>query len=363
MRTDVITAQTLPQLLPAWRALEQRADCAPLPAGMAAGPLSAEGACILTAWQADQLLAVWPLRVMRQGLLRLAVRFGRELQPYDGILLDRAAPPDTVTALWEALARSRRADILQLRAIPDDSPLRTSPAIAPHTVRSEETWWLRTDQLTDPAAVIQRLSKTRRKSVRRKRRALAQHGAVQLLRPDTPAQRIAAVRAALQLKGGWLQAQDLHSFAVGAGWFERGLIEAVAEPSLRDQVEVFVLTCAEAPVAYEIGFRDRQGYTSFLGAFSAEHASLGVGGTLTAAVMAWCVEMGVGRYDMLPPATDFKAGWCDTTAPVWSARIPLSRRGQLLEPMSDAARQLKPLYLKLPLPARKGLNALLRRLR
>jgi CelD/BcsL family acetyltransferase involved in cellulose biosynthesis len=362
MRTETFTAHVLPQLLPEWRDLESRAAQQPIAAAMLAGPLSLDGVFVAAAYDGARLLGVWPLRVLRRGAMRIAVRAGRELQPYDGMVLDATAPDAVAAALWHVVKRDCPADVLRLRAIPDRSPLHSVPFITEHATQSAETWWLETSALTDPGQVLQRLTRSRRKSTRRKRRALEAIGSVRFTPLQHPQQRAQAVSAALTLKRAWLAKQDLHSFAVGADWFGQGLQRAAQEPGLNETLQVFTLSIDDADVAFEIGFRDPSGYRSFLGAFSPDWADRGVGTELTACVLRWCVEEGIPRCDLLPPSSAFKAGWCDTTAPVWSAQIPLSRRGRLLSLSSDAARMLKPLYLDLSPQTRRRLNGLLRRL-
>lgn len=362
MRTETFTAHTLPKLLPEWKALESRAAPQPIAAAMLDGPLSRDGVFIAAAYDGARLLGVWPLRVLRRGVMRIAVRAGRELQPYDGMVLDATEPDAVAAELWRAVEKSCPADVLRLRAIPDQSPLCRVQRITEHAEPSAETWWLETSALTDPEQVLQRLTRSRRKSARRKRRALEKLGAVRFTPLERPQDRAQAVAAALMLKRAWLDKQDLHSFAIGADWFGQGLQRAAQKPALSETLQVFTLSIDDVDVAFEIGFRDPSGYRSFLGAFSPDWADRGVGTELTACVLRWCVQEGIPRCDLLPPSSDFKAGWCDTTAPVWSAQIPLSRRGRLLRLSSDAARALKPLYLDLSPQTRRRLNGLLRRL-
>lgn len=364
MRTAVFTDRELPRVLPSWRRLESEAISQPVASAMLSGPLRADGAFIAALYDQERLVGLWPLRVGRQGALRIATRLGRELQPYDGIVLaPGVSPAEAAQRLWEAVQKRCPADVLRLRAIRDDCPLRTISAVRQGAAALVETHWLETGALSAPEDVLTRLSKSRRKSARRNRRKLERLGEVRFSRLREAGARAAAIRAALALKKAWLTEQDLHSFALGASWFDDGLIAAASSPALVGHVEVFTLSVSGEAVAYELGFRDRSGYASFLGAFSPEWGQLGVGAELTACVLRWCVQQRVPRCDLLPPASSFKAGWCSHSAPVWSAQLPLSRRGRLLRPLSGAARQLKPLYLRLPAQVRRPLNSLLQQLR
>ena len=361
MQTTVYDARSLPTVLSDWRSLGGRAQASVLPAGMLDGPLDADGVFIVGAWVADRLMGLWPLRVRRRGPLRIAMRAGRELQTYDGALLDpEADPAATAAALWSEVERRCPADVLLLRALPDASPLRRLPTIAAVAETSEETWWLQTDALSSPEAVIARLSKSRRKSSRRNRRGLEASGEVVFSRLRESSARVAAIRSALSLKAAWLDEQQLHSFAVHAPWFQRALTAAAAEPAMLEQLEVFTLSVGGEPVAFEVGFRDRSTYRSFVGAFSPAWSAHGVGAELTAQVLQWCVSAGIARCDLLPPSSDFKAGWCDHSAPVWSARLALSVWGRAALPLTEVPRRLKPLYLRLPTPTRDRLNKVLR---
>jgi len=356
MDTRICQAAALEALLPRWHRLEARCTSVPLSARMLDGPLPHAGASIVTAWEHGRLIGLWPLRVTRRGPLRIATRLGRELQPYDGMLIAPEADSHaTAAALWTAAQRCP-ADVLRLRAVHDGTPLSALPAISAVATPATETWWLDTGSLSDPEAVITRLSKSRRKTHRRNLRALEKRGALAFRHLSTPTERAHAAQAALSLKRGWLEAQDLHSFALSAPWFERGFVAAAEQGAM----EVFALELDGEGIAYELGFRDPHSYRSFLGAYDPAWSSLGVGAALTAAVLQWCVRSGVSRCDLLPPSTSFKSGWCDHSAVVRSALVPLSRRGRLYGPAADAARQLKPVYLGLSPSVRGRLNSLLR---
>lgn len=361
MQTAVYDARSLPAVLSGWRALEVRAQSSVLPAGMLDGPLDGEGLFIVGAWEADRLMGLWPLRVLRRGPLRIAMRAGRELQPYDGALFDPDADEAAVAAaMWSTVERRCAADVLLLRALADTSPLRRLPAIAAVAEASAETWWLQTDALPAPEAVLSRLSKTRRKSSRRNRRSLEARGEVVFSRLRDSSERAAAIRSALSLKAAWLDEQQLHSFAVTAPWFQRGLLAAVVESAMLEQLEVFALSVDGVQVAFDVGFRDCTTYRSFMGAYSPAWSAHGVGAELTARVLQWCVSAGIARCDLLPPSSDFKAGWCDHSAPVWSVSLPLSMWGRAALPLTEMPRKLKPLYLRLPTPTRDRINTVLR---
>jgi len=361
MQTTIYDARSLPTVLSDWRSLEARAQTSVLPAGLLDGPLDAEGVFVVGAWTADRLMGLWPLRVRRRGPLRVAMRAGRELQTYDGALFDPDADRAAVAAaLWSAVKRRCPADVLMLRALQDASPLRQLPAVAAVAEVSLETWWLETGALSSPESVISRLSKSRRKSSRRNRRGLEAIGEVVFSRLRGSSERGAAIRSALSLKAAWLDEQQLHSFAVHAPWFQRALAAAAAEPAMLEQLEVFALSVGGEDVAFEFGFRDRTTYRSFMGAYSPAWAAHGVGAELTAQVLQWCVSAGIARCDLLPPSSDFKAGWCDHSAPVWSASLALSVWGRAALPLTEMPRRLKPLYLRLPTPTRDRLNVLLR---
>jgi CelD/BcsL family acetyltransferase involved in cellulose biosynthesis len=125
-------------------------------------------------------------------------------------------------------------------------------------------------------------------------------------------------------------------------------------------VVLFRLTVDGRPAATELGFVDRgqRAFLSYLGAFSPEFAEGSPGTVLTAASIAWGIRNGLGRYDLLPPESDFKARWADERRAVYAAVIPLTRAGRSLEPLMRNGRDLaRTVFASLPTPLREFARA------
>ncbi|MFT4979948.1 MAG: CelD/BcsL family acetyltransferase involved in cellulose biosynthesis [Myxococcota bacterium] len=361
MRAEVFGRDALGRLLPRWRRLEAAARAVPIASAMLAHLPAPSEPLLVTLSDGEDLCALWPLRLRRHGPLRVAERLGGVLQPYDGLLLAPDLDPTAAAgALWSALSSSRAADLLHLSALAEDSPLRSVPAIRRQAAAVGHAWSLDTAALRGPGAVLGRLSKNRRKSIRRRQRKLEERGELSFVRLQAPQDRAQAVRTAIALKAGWLEAQELHSPVVMAPWFEQSLTRAAADPALLSVVEVFALQLDGQHVALELGMRDGDSYRSYLAAFEPALSELGVGTALTVAVMQWCVDAGLARCDLLSPETDFKRSMGDQSMPMWSATLALGRRGRLALPLARQGGRLKKAYRELPPETRAPLNALLR---
>ena len=89
------------------------------------------------------------------------------------------------------------------------------------------------------------------------------------------------------------------------------------------------LTLDGRTAAIEMGFRHRDTYHLYLGAFAPEFAQLGPGNVLTERMLGWCAENGIMRYDMLAPRSRNKAEWQSGEVGVVDFALPMTWRGRL----------------------------------
>lgn len=165
------------------------------------------------------------------------------------------------------------------------------------------------------------------------------------------------------------QAGDVLREAIG--WKRAWLDEVgVASPVLHSEDWCDVLrACAAAgnghvsllaldgrPVAVELGFDQDGSYAAYLGAFEPAFGRLSVGQEQMRRTIEWCFDQGYSRYDLLPPADDYKRHWCRGGAGIAVAdyALPLSIAGRAA---SFAHGRLRPLARRLvhstPAPMRR----------
>lgn len=330
-----------------WATLEAAARTVPSPSALVAAAVPPDSVRVATVHAGSELVGVWPLRIERLGPLRVALRAGGPLQVYDGPTLHPELPAAPLAArLWDAIGRWDDVDLVYLPAFLPGSAVASLPAIRAAALPRSRTARLRLAPLPDVQELIAQQPRHRRKSLRRRRRALERRGAVKAEVLTQVDARISAVEWALDTKIAWLDTHDAMGATVRSTGFRRTLLQlARRHPGL----VVHRLQVGTETAAVELGFRDRTTYLSYLGTFSPHFAKDGAGVTLTLAAIDWCIAEGLETYDLLAPLTDFKQTWADQQRVVQAAAVPLSLAGKLAAPLfRDTRDRVKQLAERLP---------------
>ncbi len=332
--TRTVQAPLGAAFIEAWRSLEAVARC--VPAGVDLCTTASQDLRVVAAEQDGVLVGIWAFRVSTVGPLRVALRPGGGAQVYDGPTLHRDVPDSAVLdALWATVASWADVDLVQLPAFLPDAPIRSLPAVAAATFPRERTSRVSLAGLSSVDDLVARQRKHRRKSLRRRRSALAKRGKVTFQTATSPRVRESLVRWALDTKVDWLDQQDALGATVRSATFQQQLLDLAGTPG---GLVVHGLFVDQRVAAVELGFLDGLVYHSFLGTFHPDFAKEGAGVALTLDVVQWCIEQGLTTYDLLAPVTEFKTTWADHQRVVYAACVPLSLRGQLASPMMRHAR-------------------------
>ena len=347
LSTRTIHAPFDAPLLAAWRALEATAACVPAAVELLTAATPAASLRVVVAEQDGVLVGIWAFRIASVGPLRVATRPGGPAQVYDGPTLHTSAhAPRVVNALWRVVSSWDDVDLVHLPAFLPDAPVRSLAAVDAAALPRERTCRVALSDLSSADDLVARQRKHRRKTIRRRAKALAKRGTVTFHTATEPEHRRSLVRWALATKVDWLDDQDALGATVRSAAFH-ALLDALA--GAPTGLMVHALSVGQTTAAVELGFVDGDTYHSFLGTFDADFAKEGAGVALTLKVMQWCIEQGLSTYDLLAPVTDFKRAWSDHQRVVYAAAVPMNLRGQLAAPLfRDARSRLKQLGERLP---------------
>lgn len=361
-RRPVLVADTLRgpnalgELAEDWRTLEASAARVPAPLDLlthVARTVDPARLRVVTLRARGSLVGLWPLVVTRRGPVRVVSRMGGDLQPYDGVLCGGGLDPVWVAAAaWSEVEAWSGVDVVHCDAIRADAPLARVADLARWSRPRDVARELDLQPWASGDAYQGALSRNRRRSLRRTWNQLQSRGALRFDRVEELEARRAAVTAAVDFKRAWLAGQGALSRALApASPFADTLQACASDPRLLGRVEVFCLRVGDQIAAVEIGFVDGRRYRSFLGAFAPDFARAGVGVHLTVQVIRWCLDQGLGVYDMLPPDTAFKGEWTSRGVEIRAAAVPLTSAGRLGLPfLRDGKRWAKRLYATLPDP-------------
>ena len=274
---------------------------------------------------------IWPLAIERRALVKVATGAGGPIGQYDEILID---PDYDVSAAFavaiEALKARFRPDLLFLERVRADSSLREALRdVAP-------ICWAEGAPYSDLSRGVAGLKKELKSRVVRQQkkrvRRLAEEGEIAFEVAADPSMAQAWLSEAMSMKREWLKSTGRVSRAFMRPATAACLAEmawTLARPAASPRMVVSRLSVNGRTAAIEMGFRHRESYHLYLGAFAPEYARLGPGNVLTEHVLDWCAKNGLSRYDMLPPRSRNKGEWQSGEVAVLDFAMPLSARGRL----------------------------------
>jgi CelD/BcsL family acetyltransferase involved in cellulose biosynthesis len=296
-----------------------------------------------------EAVAILPLVRTSMAGSRVLRFLGDPLIQYGDALLSRAgAEGHLVQALLAAGKIS--ADAALFRKVRNDAKLSPLLQRRAHVSSVEEAPYvdLRRETGLPPRDM---------RELRRYRRRLGDAGEVKL-HITRGGEAHHCVRAALNLKRGWLAAKGYSSSVIGDPHWETALTSLVAE-------HANLLACARLEVggklaAIEVAITHNKRWHAFLGAIDPEFMKSGPGQVQMADTIAHAREQGFLAYDLLAPADAFKRVIATGAVSVCDYALPLSLQGQVAARAFRFAPQAKSLLGKLPAPIRSVARSLLR---
>jgi CelD/BcsL family acetyltransferase involved in cellulose biosynthesis len=282
---------------------------------------------ILVLREGDRVVAVLPLMVkLNRFGFRILRTLGDPHSQYAGMLCRNGTlSPVETHVLRKALHSMADADAAVINLVPTDSPLATilsGDSIIPSLNNVSSV--LDLSGYRSSADYAASLCKARRKSRNRRRKRLAEAGAVvfRVLRPGD-SDYAQQVERSMALKQAWLK----RTGRVSAGLSMNDHPQFLA--SLRDSGVLFELSISGQPVALELGFLRNRHFYSYLGSFDWRWRDLSPGKAQMDLIVDWLIDNGVVAYDFLAHPSTYKDAWSDTTVPLNSHVVELTQRGSL----------------------------------
>jgi CelD/BcsL family acetyltransferase involved in cellulose biosynthesis len=294
-------------------------------------------------------VAILPLVAAAMAGSRVLRFLGDPLTQYGDAIVSRGCT-DAHLARALAAAATLGADAALFRKVRSDAKIAPLLSRRAQIARVEEAPYV--DLRRDAG-----LNSRNARELRRSRRRLADHGELKLV-ITRGAEALNCVRAALDLKRGWLEARGFTSSVIGDEHWEAALF-ALAEA--RDRT----LACARLEAGgklagIEVALLHGKRWHAFLGAIAPEFAKCGPGQVQMADTIAHARAEGFAAYDLLAPADPFKRVIATGAISVCDYALPFSLQGQLAARALRFAPQAKLLLAKLPSPLRGGVERFLR---
>lgn len=359
-----LSGEAVQDLVPEWRALEEREPAAAT-AFQSCDLILHWARCfsnernelrVVAVRERGELVLVWPLAVEAGPFGRIARWAGDPVGQYGDVVAARGAACEVwIEAAFAEIGRWEDIGFLCLRGVREDG------AIAEWLARKGRPLGSPEQALVfdaAPFADAEAFASARWPELKRNRRRmkkLAEIGNVEFGIAGPGEEARALVARAFAFKREWLAERGLYGRALIDSRTEECLLALAGDPA--SAIAVSSLSVGGEIAAVEIGFRRGGRHYAYMGSFSPAFAKQGPGNLTTEFTIRDCIGQGLGEYDPLPPAADYKLAWSNASVPVHDYGIVLTWGGYVALAWASILRPAaKALYEKLPLTVRRYLR-------
>jgi CelD/BcsL family acetyltransferase involved in cellulose biosynthesis len=285
---------------------------------------------IVLGYRSGELALIWPLVERRRFGITTLRFFGEPLSQYYDVLIDDDAPAEALIAAALRYVRSLPHDVLVLRRVREDSILAPALLAAGARVeRRERAPFIDFGEAESFATFEASLSPKTRSNRRRRMRKIEQLGRITFETQVLPERADELIATAMAFKREWALSGGRYSPPVFDARFERCLRDAARSPDPRAALRVFAMLCDGRPIGVEISFGYKRRLFAHVLAPDPALAKLGLGNALADAAIEDAFAQGYQIYDLLAPATPYKAVWTQRSVEVMDFALAANARGAL----------------------------------
>ncbi len=294
-------------------------------------------------WQGERLIALFPLAIRRQGLIRTLEWAARDHSDFCDALVAPDCDPAGLDALWRHVATSGGFDLIYLNRLQPDALAQRlaerSPAIKLRSYWRHEDNFRVAGGWPSGEAWLESQSKKTRQNYRRGRKFIEETGPLRfrLFSDDEPLAPVLAQVAALKRK--WLARHGRESDLFDEG--SAALPALVEELRRLGVLSLFVLECGSATVAISINLIQRNRMMAFVTTYDPNFERASPGMLLMCDYIRWSIDQGLEEVDFLCGGEEFKRRFATRSVILSSlvgARTPW---GHLALAADSARRQYK----------------------
>ncbi len=348
-----------------WRALENRVSKATLfqsfdwcsawlDASQRAG--RPEDPVIVTAWDDTGLILIWPLAIRRLAGSRILHSLGEPATQYSDLLIDPSADHDRLLQqAWKAIRDLKRCDVIELRRVPDHSPVTRIAGVFQGRVagsRAEAPFL----EVRRHGQISARRSGKSLNALRRHERLLGAHGTVTFEVIRDLADQRNAVAEAIRFKELWAQANCIKTAGYANPASDAFLVFLLEHNALF----VARLSVGGSPAAIEIGCVRRGRYWSLVQSYDLGFSRHAPGRLLFWHLLEHCEDCGIEVFDFLAPADKHKLEWSGGSTFIHDHLVALTPLGQLTKfYLKNIKPRLRHYYRRLPKSLRRRVGGLI----
>ncbi|MDH3715736.1 MAG: GNAT family N-acetyltransferase [Gammaproteobacteria bacterium] len=176
-------------------------------------------------------------------------------------------------------------------------------------------------------------------SDRRKERKLAEHGRLEFVVAETPAQIAPLLKAMIEQK-----TRSYAALGVANLFDEPGCVEFITKMTVDhpDAVRLFGLTLDDEPIATLWGPVSRGRYYHLFPTYAHnELMTYSPGNILLKHAFGWCIDNGINTYDFTVGDEDYKQHWCQHQLRLFDADLGVTLRGKVFALLNRTRTGLK----------------------
>jgi len=312
---------------------------------------------VITGWQDERLVMVWPLvKVRTFGLTRLTW-MGREVSPYgDALVEDGPNRDEWLLRGWKAV-RSLGVDLVELGNVAADAAVSNLIGCLKFRLIATDAAPRIALANTKPGAPNSELSSKDLANIRRRKRRLAELGTIQLEDSNGGGLARAIAHDALALKHRWLIEEGVLSRSLTDSRFAQFIFETVDSSSHPVGGRASAITLNGQRIAAEISYQCRDYVFGHIIASSGDFKKYGLGTLIAAHALQIASDRDCKIFDLCPHVQKYKLEMASFVVAVHEWVFPLSWRGHLyvaLSPWLVIGACKKAIY-RLPLNIRRVL--------
>ena len=298
-------------------------------------PTPPQNLVILTGHQNNELVLIAPLVLTKKAGIKTLQWIGEPVSQYGDIVIKN----DGNNLQWlqqgfSFLTKSLKPDLFYLRKTRFDATI--TPLLENYgaTVLVEtQAPYIEMLGAKTFAEFNKRYSQRSRKSKRRHRRKLEEHGSLSFDFFKEGAQAELAAQQAIDLKRQWLKSIGLVSPAFQGAILDRFFKRAACSETHPTGLRVSQLCVDERPAAIEIGIQNNSYYGAHLGAYDPDFIAHSPGSLQMQDTISALIDEGVEIIDLFAPGDPYKFEWTQQSVPVYDFSFPLSIKGHIYEKM------------------------------
>jgi CelD/BcsL family acetyltransferase involved in cellulose biosynthesis len=274
---------------------------------------------VMTLWDADRLVAVWPLTLRRFKGIRLLEWVGARVTDYCDVIVDpNLEVAEALAVLWRDLRRKVGFDVLRLGQVRADACI--SPLL------DAEGAWVETREgafsiplkWASGADWLAARSAKRRDDARRRLRQMQKEGFEFKVWQSPQA---AILDTLIEQKQAWVKARNLASFVTDPQGPE--FLHAMArEMSAQGLLHLSAVCSAQRIVACHVGFVRGDTFYFYMPTYDAAFAKQSFGNSLREFLIMSACDQGLKKFDMLLGAADYKQQYAAVEEPVRTVVLP-----------------------------------------